>query len=72
MTLREKIVNTQTGEEIFRDFTDDEIKKYEDEKQTLAKKMAELEAKQAAKDAARQTVLDKLGLSADEVAALLG
>jgi hypothetical protein len=27
---------------------------------------------QAAKDAARQAVLDKLGLSADEVAALLG
>lgn len=29
-------------------------------------------AEQATKDAARQAVLDKLGLSADEVAALLG
>jgi len=37
----------------------------------IAKDQAEAEA-QAAKAAARQAVLDKLGLTADEAAALLG
>jgi len=45
------------------------------EKQEQEKVYAEAEtrtAAQAAKTAARQTVLDKLGLTADEAAALLG
>ena len=36
-----------------------------------ARATKEMEEKQAAKDAARASVLDKLGLTADEVAALL-
>jgi hypothetical protein len=71
MTLREKIVNAETGEETFRDFTAEEIKRYEAEKLLREKKLANLEAEQAAKETARQAVLSKLGLTAEEAAALL-
>ena len=53
-----------TGETTIVDFTDAEIKELKAE----AKAQAEA---QTAKLAARQAVLDKLGLTADEVAALL-
>lgn len=65
---KEKIVNLETGEEIWRDYTPDEIAAVE-----AAKAEAEaLATEQAAKEAARQAVLEKLGLTADEAAALLG
>jgi hypothetical protein len=53
---------------ILRDMTDAELAQY-----TLdqAEAAAQVEA-QAAKAAARQAVLDKLGLTANEAAALLG
>jgi hypothetical protein len=72
MTYNEKIVDAITGDETIRPFTADEVKELEAEQ---AKTKAEDDARkheQATKDAARQAVLDKLGLSADEVAALLG
>lgn len=72
MTYQEIILDVLTGEEIIRKYTPEEIAAVE---ATIAEKQAELDAKaaeQAAKNAARQAVLDKLGLSADEVAALLG
>jgi hypothetical protein len=57
-----------TGEIVVREMTSAEIAQYEaDVIQAQVRK-----AEQAAKDAAKQAVLDKLGLSADEVAALLG
>lgn len=66
------IYNVGTGEIIEREMSKEEIER---ERQQVAE-MATLEKKQAleqaAKDAARQAVLDKLGLTADEVAALLG
>ena len=69
---KEKIVNLITGEETWRDYTAEEIAASEAaETQALLEK-AERDAEQASKNAARQAVLDKLGLSADEVAALLG
>jgi hypothetical protein len=71
MTYVEKIVNVITGEETIRPFTADEIAAVEAEQ---AKAKAEDDARaqeQATKNAARQAVLDKLGLSADEIAALL-
>lgn len=64
----EKIVNVQTGEESFRDYTADEIKEVEASKIKLQEKLQEVQEKEAAKEA----VLAKLGLTADEVAALLG
>ena len=61
-----------TNEVIVRDMTDDEIKEF-NKFQTEAKKQENEQAKvETAKQAARQAVLDKLGLTADEAAALLG
>lgn len=68
---REKIVNAVTGEETWRDYTAEEIAASEAaEAQALLEK-AEREAEATAKEAARQAVLTKLGLTAEEVAALL-
>ena len=53
---------------ILRDMTDAELAQYELD-QAEAKTQAQA---QAAKAAARQAILDKLGLSTDEAAALLG
>ena len=70
MKIIQKIVDVTTGKEtiIERDETAEELKAREN----WEKQSAELAAEQASKVAARQAVLDKLGLSADEVAALLG
>ena len=57
-----------TGQTIVRDMTADELAQRELD-QTEAVKQAEAEA---AKAAARQAVLNKLGLTADEASALLG
>jgi len=56
-----------TGESKERDFTADELAQIELDKA----QQAEQDALQAAKAAAKQAVLDKLGLTADELAALL-
>lgn len=68
----ERIIDVTTGEETIRPYTADEVKAVEAEQKQLAAEQAKRDAEQASKDAARQAVLDKLGLSADEVAALLG
>lgn len=68
----ERIIDVTTGEETIRPYTTDEVKTVEALEKQLAAEQAKRDAEQASKDAARQVVLDKLGLSADEVAALLG
>lgn len=65
---KEKIVNAITGEITWRDYTPEEVAAVE---AAQAEAVAEAEAI-AAKEAARKAVLDKLGLTADEAAALLG
>jgi len=55
-------------DDLVRDATEEEAAAIDAQ---IAKDQAEAEA-QAAKAAARQAVLDKLGLTADEAAALLG
>lgn len=62
------IVNVETGEVFERDLTVDELAQYEADK---AKAQA-AEAQASNKEAARLAVLEKLGLTADEAAALLG
>jgi hypothetical protein len=57
-----------TGQTIVRDMTADELAQRELDQAETAKQ-AEIEA---AKAAARQAVLDKLGLTANEAKALLG
>ena len=62
------IHNVLTGEIVVRDFNAAELAQLE-----LDKAEAEAQAEAlAAKQAARQAVLDKLGLTADEAIALLG
>ena len=66
------IVNVETGEEIVRELNAEEIAQQEiDEANYLAAK-AILDAEAEAKEAARQVILDRLGLTADEAQLLLG
>jgi len=58
---------TQIGDEV-REMTDDEHAAW----LKLGEEVIAREAAEQAKIAARQAVLDKLGLTADEAAALLG
>jgi len=67
----EKIIDISTGEETVRPYTDEEIAKVIATQEQIAIEQTKRNEERTAKDAARQVVLDKLGLSADEVAALL-
>ncbi len=66
--LQVKIVNCETGEEIVRDATAEEISQIEIDAVNYAAAKAEAEAKAEAKAA----LLDKLGITADEAKLLLG
>ena len=63
-----RIHNTETNEVIDREMTDDEFAQYEANKAAEAAKQAEAEAKATA----RAEILNRLGLTADEAAILLG
>lgn len=63
-----KEFNCESGEEFVRDATTEEIAQ-------IAKDKANAQARQAeadAKEAQRQAILDRLGLTADEVKLILG
>jgi hypothetical protein len=66
--MKEKIVNVLTGEQTYRNYTDAEIAEVELAQVEAAEKLAEIEAKEAE----RQAVLTKLGLTAEEAQVLLG
>jgi len=63
-----KEVNAQTGEEIIRDATAQEIALYEAEQAFEANKQAEATAKAAQ----RQVILTRLGITEEEARILLG
>ena len=63
-----KIVNAETGEEIIRDANADEIAQMKLDADNAAARKAEAEAKEAQ----RQVILDRLGLTAEEAQLLLG
>jgi len=63
-----KEVNCTTGEEIVRDATAEEIAQMELDAANAAAAKAEAEAKEAQ----RQAILDRLGLTADEAKLILG
>lgn len=67
MEYKEKIVNLETGEETWRDFTDAEIAELEKAQEERQKKEAEAEAKAVKKDA----LLLKLGITEEEAKLLL-
>jgi hypothetical protein len=66
------IYDCLTGETITRDYNETELAQHEIDKAQAVKDAADKAKADADKAAARQAVLDKLGLTADEVAALLG
>jgi hypothetical protein len=63
-----KEYNCETQEEVIRDATDAEIAQMELDATNAAARKAEAEAKAAEKEA----ILDRLGLTADQVKLLLG
>jgi hypothetical protein len=63
-----RIHNTETDEVIDREMTDTEFAEYQTEQAERAAKQAEAEAQATA----RQAILDRLGLTADEAALILG
>jgi hypothetical protein len=63
-----KIHNVETGEVIDREMTDMEFADYEANKLAYAERKSEIETKNAEK----QAILDRLGLTADEAKLLLG
>ena len=69
---QEKIVDISTGKETIRPYTAQEVAEVEANiEATRIEQEAKADAK-SEKDAARQAILDKLGLSANEAALLLG
>ena len=66
--MQTKIHNVETGEIIQREMNAQELLELEADQK--AKKVTEAEA--VAKEAARQALLDKLGITADEAKLLLG
>ena len=63
-----KIVNCETGEEIIRDATNAEIAQIPKDKAETDARKVEAEAKEIAKAA----ILDRIGLTADELKTILG
>ena len=63
-----KIVDVTTGEEIVRDATADEIGQIKIDAENAAARKAEVEAKATAKEA----ILNRIGLTADELKTILG
>lgn len=66
-----KIYDAETGVETIIEYTPEEILVAEAKEAKFLATVAAQQAEQEAKIAARQTVLDKLGLTAEEMAALL-
>ena len=59
-------------DDVVRDATDEEAAAIDAQQAEVVAQAVAAETAKTAKDAARQAVLDKLGLTADEVTALLG
>lgn len=71
MTYTEKIIDAITGEETLRPYSAQEIAEATALQTEVDAEAAKLREEQLAKDSARQAVLSKLGLTAEEAAALL-
>ena len=63
-----RIHNTETNEVIDREMTDDEFAKYEANIETSKIRQSQADAKEAAKAA----ILERIGLTADELKTILG
>ena len=63
-----KIINLETNEEIEREMNAAEFKEYE----ARQKKEADIKTEAAAKETAKAAILDRIGLTADELKTILG
>ena len=61
-------IYTGNGEFIDREMNDNEFAQYQIDEENAAKRKAEAEAKEAA----RQTILNRLGLTAEELQTIIG
>jgi hypothetical protein len=66
---KEKVIDLETGKEILRDYTENQIAEAEKAQAIALEQTAKAEAKNSAK-ASALAKLAALGLSADEIAAL--
>jgi hypothetical protein len=64
--------NVETGEIKEIELTAEEIADVQERQEKAEARNAQLQIEEAAKAAARQVILDRLGLTADEAALLLG
>lgn len=71
-TLMHTIVDCSTGEVTQRPFTAEEIAQREADAAAFAAAQAEAEAAAAAKQAEKEEIASRLGLTADELKTLLG
>jgi predicted PhzF superfamily epimerase YddE/YHI9 len=72
MSYFETVLDLETGEQTIRQYTQAEIVEVEKTKASRIAEQAIRDAEQKVKDDAKTAVLTKLGLTADEVRALLG
>ena len=63
-----KIVNVETGEEIIRDANAEELAQMKIDAENRKARIAEIKAKEIE----RQAILDRIGLTADELKTILG
>lgn len=72
LTWHKKIYDVETGIETIINLTPEEVEIIKAQQAEHSLYLAEQQKLNDSKDAARKAVLDKLGLTTDEVAALLG
>ena len=70
-TLKKTIHNAITGEIIVRDYTAEELAQYEKDKAQDIKDRADREKEEEARDRKRREVLDRLGITAEELKTIL-
>lgn len=72
MTLQKAIYDVVTGETITRDYNETELADHETDKAKTEKDTKAKAKADTAKAALRQTAINKLGLTVDEITALFG
>lgn len=67
--LKEKIIDVNTGEESFREYTEEEMLKVKEEQEAANLRIAEAKKRESKRASALSKLID-LGLTEEEIAAL--
>jgi hypothetical protein len=70
--LQITIFDAITGENLQRDMSDDEIVAHKEQLKITANEQKQKEIETKAKEAAKAAILDRIGLTADELKTILG